>query len=85
MRVYRAEIEKPPVEFRLKDVCEWHIVEGVCWHCRHTGRLDKRRLMRGRSPETRLIDLEGHLRCTVCEERGPGAGHSIIVRTAPRN
>lgn len=85
MRASSADTEHPSPDFRLKDLCEWHLVEAVCWHCKRTAPIDKRRLMRGRSPETRLIDLEEKLRCTVCNETGPAARHNIYLRKAPRN
>jgi len=61
MRASSAEIERLSPDFRIKDLREWHVVEAVCWHCKRTGVIDKKKLIRGRSPETRLVDLESKL------------------------
>jgi hypothetical protein len=85
MRSKDAAVDRPPSDFRLKDLCQWHIVEAICWRCKRSGPIDHRTLLRGRRPETRLVDLERHLRCTECDRLGVAADHTIVVRMAARN
>lgn len=85
MRFKDAAVDRPPSDFRLKELCQWRIVEAVCWRCRRSGQVDHRVLMRGRVAETRLVDLERYLRCTQCDWLGIEADHTILVRMAPRN
>lgn len=85
MRESGAGLERPPSDFRIKDLREWHLVEGICWGCKRSGLIDCKKLMRGRNPELRLIDIEDRMRCTSCDQLGIVAHHTITVRMAPRN
>jgi hypothetical protein len=72
----------PRYAFRLEDLRVWHLVEACCPICRHRSVIDHARLTSGRPNHTRLVDLEGKLRCRRCGHRG---GHTLTVRMRPRD
>lgn len=43
-----AAADRPPSDFRLKNLCRWDIVEAICWHCTRTDQIDHRMLLRER-------------------------------------
>ena len=61
----------PRYAFRLEDLRTWHVVRVSCRMCRHKADIAPTALKQGRPGYTRLVDLEGRLRCRNC---GRGAG-----------
>lgn len=72
----------PRYAFRLKDLRVWHVVGVSCRICRHRAEITLAALMRSRPGYTRLVDLEGRLRCRNCGARGRA---SLLVDLRPRD
>jgi hypothetical protein len=72
----------PKYAIRLENLRAWHIVTAWCVACDRRVVLTHQALWRGRSRNTRLVDLEARLRCTSCGSR---KGHRIDIGMAPRN
>jgi formate dehydrogenase maturation protein FdhE len=72
----------PRYALRLEDLRAWHVVRVSCRVCRHKGEIAAVALSRGLPGYTRLIDLEGRLRCRNCGARGRA---SLVVDQRPRD
>jgi hypothetical protein len=51
----------PLYAVRLGDLREWHVIVGTCFRCGHTGAVPLARLLRRRSSDHRLVDLQTKL------------------------
>lgn len=60
----------PRYAIRLEDLCAWHRIEAAYFHCNRKRMLKLSAIVRGRPPSTRLVDLEGKLRCKRCGRLG---------------
>jgi hypothetical protein len=72
----------PRYAFRLEDLRVWHVVRVSCRLCRHKAELAPAMLTRNQPGFTRLVDLEGRLRCRQCGARGRA---SLEVELRPRD
>jgi formate dehydrogenase maturation protein FdhE len=72
----------PRYALRLEDLRAWHVVRVSCEVCRHKGEIAPAALGRGQPGYTRLVDLEGRLRCRNCGARGRA---SLVVDLRPRD
>jgi hypothetical protein len=72
----------PRYAFRLEDLRAWHVIRVSCRTCRHRAELAPAALSRGRPGYTRLLDLEGRLRCRNCGVRGRA---TLVVELRPRD
>jgi hypothetical protein len=72
----------PRYAFRLEDLRVWHVVRVSCRICRHKAEIAPAALTRRRPGYTRLVDLEGRLRCRNCGARGRA---SLLVELRPRD
>ena len=72
----------PRYALRLEDLRAWHVIRVSCGTCRHRAELAPAALSRGRPGFTRLLDLEGRLRCRNCGVRG---GAALVVELRPRD
>jgi hypothetical protein len=72
----------PRYAFRLEDLRVWHVVRVRCGICRHSAEIAPAALTRSRPGYTRLVDLEGRLRCRQCGARGRA---SLEVELRPRD
>jgi hypothetical protein len=72
----------PRYAFRLEDLRVWHVVRVSCESCRHKAEIAPTALTRNRPGYTRLVDLEGRLRCRNCGARGRA---SLEVELRPRD
>jgi hypothetical protein len=72
----------PSYAFRLEDLRAWHVVRVSCRICRHKAEITPAALTRARPGYTRLVDLEGRLRCRKCRARGQA---SLDVELRPRD
>jgi len=68
----------PRYALRLEDLRAWHVIRVSCGTCRHRAELAPAALFRG----TRLLDLEGRLRCRNCGARGRA---TLVVELRPRD
>jgi hypothetical protein len=72
----------PRYAFRLEDLRVWHVVRVSCGVCRHKAEITPEMLTRSRPGYTRLVDLQGRLRCRQCGARGRA---SLEVELRPRD
>jgi hypothetical protein len=72
----------PRYALRLEDLRAWHVVRVRCGTCRHQAEITAAALTRGRPGYTRLVDLEGRLRCRQCGAKGCA---SFEVELRPRD
>jgi hypothetical protein len=72
----------PRYALRLEDLRAWHVMRVSCRICRHKGEIKPAALGRGRPGYTRLLDLEGRLRCRNCGARGRA---TLVVELRPRD
>jgi hypothetical protein len=72
----------PRYAFRLEDLRAWHVVRVSCGSCRHKAEIAPAVLTRSWPGYTRLVDLEGRLRCRKCGARGRA---SLEVELRPRD
>ena len=72
----------PRYALRVEDLRAWHVIRVRCRTCRHRAELALASLSRGRPGFTRLIDLEGRLRCRNCGARGRA---TLVVELRPRD
>lgn len=56
----------PRYEVRLQDLGRWDRLEATCSRCRHQAIIDPAYLRQRWPGYTRVIELEGKLRCTAC-------------------
>jgi hypothetical protein len=71
----------PRYAFRLEDLRAWHVVLVRCGISRHQTVLAPAALAKRRPGYTRLVDLEGRLRCLKCGARGRAW---LLVELRPR-
>ena len=72
----------PRYALRLEDLRAWHVIRVSCRTCRHRAEIAPAALKQGRPGYTRLVDLEGRLRCRNCGARGRA---SLLVELRPRD
>ena len=73
----------PRYAFRLEDLHVWHVVRVSCRSCRQRAEIAPAALTRKPAGlYTRLVDLEGRLRCRQCGARGRAA---LEVELRPRD
>jgi hypothetical protein len=60
----------PRYAFRLEDLRAFHLVRVSCHACAHTATIAPAALQRGRPGYTKLMAVEGRLRCQKCGARG---------------
>lgn len=72
----------PLYDFRVGDLRAWHLVEAVCFRCRHVAMVSHGILKHGRSENEWIKYLGARLKCTKCGNR---QGNRISLRALPRN
>jgi hypothetical protein len=72
----------PRYALRLEDLRAWHVIRVSCRTCRHKAVMTPAALSRDRPGFTRLLDLEGRLRCRHCGVRGRA---TLVVELRPRD
>jgi hypothetical protein len=72
----------PRYAFRLEDLRAFHLVRASCHACAHKAVIPHATQLRGWPGYTRLMSLEGRLRCRKCGARGKA---SLDVVFRPRD